>query len=359
MPTPVRGRLADDREILLYDSDTGLGVDRRDLPRRSPLPVTTVRRDPRTGDRVIVAPARQERTYHPPRQMCPLCPDPDGRSSEIPAADYRVAVLENRFPALSTVGVPYRAVPEANPLRVEELGTGRCEVVCFSSDHDGSFAALSDEHARLMIDVWAHRTAELFARDDIAEVYCFENRGAEIGVTLAHPHGQIYGYPFRTRRTRDLLRTAAAYRAEHGTDLFESILADEIADRTRLLVRTEHTTAFVPFAARWPVEVHVYPNRHVRNLIDLTAAEADDLALVYLTVLRAFDALYARPLPYIASWHQYRADAEEGYLHAELFSVRRSADKLKYLAGSESGRDAFLNDKTPETIAADLRAVIA
>ncbi|MGW4533509.1 galactose-1-phosphate uridylyltransferase [Nocardia sp. NPDC004340] len=358
LPTPVRGRLADDREILLFDTDTELGVDRRGLPLRPALPTTTVRRDPRTGDHVILAPARQERTYFPPRQMCPLCPDPEGLSSEIPAADYRVAVLENRFPSLDTPQVPYPAESQENSLRRERTGTGRCEVVCFSSDHDGSFAELPDDHARLMIDVWAQRTAELYSRDDIAEVFCFENRGTEIGVTLPHPHGQIYGYPFRTRRTRTLLRTAAEYRAEHGADLFEALLAAEIADGTRVLVRTAHTTAFVPYAARWPVEVHILPNRHVRNLTELTDDEADDLARVYRTVLRAFDALYARPLPYIASWHQYRADAAEGYLHAELFSIRRSADKLKFLAGSESGRDAFVNDKTPETIAAELRAVL-
>ncbi len=114
----------------------------------------------------------------------------------------------------------------------------------------------------------------------------------------------------------------------------------------------------MPFAARWPAEVHVYPLRHVRSLAELTDAEADDIAAVYLAVLRAYDGLYGDPLPYIASWHQYRHSAAEGYLHAELFSVRRSRDKLKYLAGSESGRGAFVTDKTPEDIAADLREVM-
>ncbi|MBS4102075.1 galactose-1-phosphate uridylyltransferase [Tsukamurella paurometabola] len=358
---PTASRLADGREILFFSSDgpPAIGVDRRDLPDRPTVPVTTVRRDPTTGDNIIVAPARQERTYKPPRTMCPLCPDPSGLSSEIPAADYEVVVFENRFPSLATpAGFEPPTGAGADPLRVERPGLGRCEVVCFASDHDGSFARLSRRHARLVIDAWSHRTSELLARSDIEEVYCFENRGEEIGVTLPHPHGQIYGYPFRTRRTASLLRTAAQYRAENGADLFEAVLAAEVADGARILVRTEHVTAFVPYAAKWPVEVHVYPNRHVRNLAELTEAEADDLAAVYLLLLRAFDAMYDAPLPYIASWHQYRADAAEGYLHAELFSIRRSADKLKYLAGSESGRDAFVTDKTPEAIADEVRRVI-
>ncbi|MEJ9077957.1 galactose-1-phosphate uridylyltransferase [Gordonia malaquae] len=357
LPEPVRGRLADGREILLFgDShECVLGTDRRDLPQRPDGQVSVVRYDPATGDQVIIAPSRQERTYHPPRQMCPLCPDPEGLSSEIPGDGYRVAVFENRFPSLTG---QTSALVDDDPLRSEVAGAGRCEVVCFTSDHDGSFAALSDDDARLVLDVWAHRTTELFARDDVAEVHCFENRGAEIGVTLPHPHGQIYAYPFRTRRTDTMLRRAAEHREIHGVELSRAILDREVHDDERVLVRTEHTTAFVPFAARWPAEVHVYPNRHVCHLGELTDAETDDLAAVYLSVLRAYDALYGSPLPYVASWHQYRSEAPEGRLHAEMFSIRRTADKLKYLAGSESARDAFITDRTPESVAADLRAAM-
>lgn len=213
---PVRSHLADGREILFFTSGgaPAIGVDHRDLPARPTVPATTIRRDPTTGDSVIVAPARQERTYKPPRAMCPLCPDPAGLSSEIPAGDYEVVVFENRFPSLATPpGFEGEPGGSADPLRVEGPGVGRCEVVCFTSDHDGSFAGLSQAGARLVLDAWSHRTADLLARSDIEEVYCFENRGEEIGVTLPHPHGQIYGYPFRTRRTAALLRTAAGRRS--------------------------------------------------------------------------------------------------------------------------------------------------
>lgn len=361
LPQPLLARLADGRDLLLFsDGDPTVPVpDRRDLPARPAETTTRVRRDPQTGDWVMLAPARQERTYKPPRRMCPLCPDPAGESSEVPAADYRVAVFENRFPALSGARPGSgAALPASGALHIEAPGIGRCEVVCFTSDHDGGFSSLTPERVRLVLDVWAQRTTDLLARGGVEEVYCFENRGEEIGVTLAHPHGQIYAYPFRTHRTETMLRAAAEHRGTVGGDLWEAILAAE-AEGPRVLIRTEHCTAFVPFAARWPAEVHIYPNRHVHNLAELTAAEADDLARVYLSVLRGYDALYGRPLPYIASWHQYRTGAAEGYLHAELMSIRRSADKLKYLAGSESGRDAFVTDKTPEQIAEQLREALA
>ncbi|MYR06417.1 galactose-1-phosphate uridylyltransferase [Gordonia sp. SID5947] len=364
LPTPQQASLADDRQILFFSTaknPPAPGIDRRDLPPRPDDSATRIRRDPQIGDWVMVAPARQERTYKPPRRMCPLCPDPSGRSSEVPADDYDVVVFENRFPSLATAhaGSGFELPERSGDLAVEAPGYGRCEVVCFSSDHEGSFSGLTPERARLVVDVWSQRTDDLLARDGVEEVFCFENRGEEIGVTLSHPHGQIYAYPFRTHRTETMLRTAAAHREATGTDLFESILAAEMSSGERILVQTAHTVAFVPFAARWPAEVHIYPQRHVRRLSELTDDEADDLARVYLMVLRAYDALYGQPLPYIASWHQYREDSAEGYLHAELFSVRRSADKLKYLAGSESGRDAFVTDKTPEDVAADLREAMA
>jgi len=374
---PTRSTLADGREILFFAlaAPPRIHEDRRDLPARAPGSPTELRFDTQLGDWVMMAPTRQERTYKPPRTMCPLCPDADGLSSEIPANGYDVAVFENRFPSLSSAraGSGFILPPPAGYGTAVD-GYGRCEVVCFSSDHDGSFSKLTARHARLVIDAWTERTRDLLGRDGIEEVHCFENRGEEIGVTLSHPHGQIYAYPFLTHRTATVLTRARGHRHATGRNLFSDIIARETEEGERVIVRTEHVTAFVPFAARWPAEVHIYPNRHCHNLTELTDAEADDLARVYLTVLRAYDALYDCPLPYIASWHQYRSTGDErsndtrsdsaatqseGYLHAEMFSVRRSADKLKYLAGSESARDAFVTDKLPEQVATDLREAIA
>ena len=188
---------------------------------------------------------------------------------------------------------------------------------------------------------------------------CFENRGEEIGVTLAHPHGQIYGYPFVTPRTRQMLESARAHRERTWRNLFADVLAAEQADGSRVVTRGTHWTAFVPAAARWPMEVHLYPNRQVADLPGLTDEERDEFAEIYLDVLHRLDALYDSPMPYIAAWHQapVRIDRDLAYLHLEVFSIRRAAGKLKYLAGSESGMGAFINDVMPEQAAALLRDV--
>jgi UDPglucose--hexose-1-phosphate uridylyltransferase len=304
---------------------------------------------------VIVAALRQDRTYKPSADQCPLCPGPTGLTSEVPAPDYDVVVFENRFPSLSGGGQP--AVVPTGPRFVSAPGHGRCEVICFSSDHSGSFAELEPAHARLVVDAWRHRTADLMAAPGIEQVFCFENRGEEIGVTLTHPHGQIYGYPFLTPRTAAMLGQAREHRIRHGGNLFADLLAREVADGGRVIARTELFTAFVPFAARWPVEVHIYPNRFVHNLVELDGDELNGFAEIYLDVLRRFDRMYSVPLPYISALHQFAAtDAQlDGYFHVELMSIRRSATKLKYLAASESAMDAFISDVTPEGVAQRLR----
>jgi UDPglucose--hexose-1-phosphate uridylyltransferase len=362
--TATRWTLADGRELLLFalPEHTPVPVhDRRPLPEQG-IAQSQLRFDRQTGQWVIIAALRQDRTYKPPAEVCPLCPGPSGLTSEVPAPDYDVAVFENRFPSLSGADsapfhLPAGVDTSAGGLFVSAPGHGRCEVICFSSDHTGSFSQLELPHARLVVDAWRHRTADLMARPGIAHVFCFENRGEEIGVTLTHPHGQIYGYPYLPPRAELMLREARAHAHRTGGNLFTDILAHEVADGTRIIARTELFTAFVPFAGRWPAEVHIYPNRFVHNLIDLTDAELDGFAQVYLDVLGRFDRMYPTPLPYISALHQYANSSEqrEGYFHVELMSVRRSATKLKFLAGSESAMDAFISDVTPETVAARLR----
>jgi UDPglucose--hexose-1-phosphate uridylyltransferase len=348
----TRTTLADGRELLFFSlpgHTPAPVVDRRPLPPWEPGQ-SQLRFDQTTGQWVIIAARRQDRTYKPPPDQCPLCPGPTGLTSEVPAPDYDVVVFENRFPSLSGTGA-VASVPDGF---VPMPGVGRCEVICFSSNHNGSFGELSQPHARLVVDAWRHRTAALLATPGVQQVFCFENRGEEIGVTLAHPHGQIYGYSFLTPRTAAMMEQARKHR---GGNLFADLLASEIADGSRIVARTDLFTAFVPFAARWPVEVHIYPNRFVHNLIDLSDDELDGFAQIYLDVLQRFDRMYSRPLPYISALHQY-ADTDalrEGYFHVELMSIRRSAGALKYLAASESAMDAFITDVVPEAVAERLR----
>ncbi|MFJ3978700.1 galactose-1-phosphate uridylyltransferase [Streptomyces sp. NPDC090021] len=332
--------LADGRELIYYDS--GPGRDRGAEDRRPPDRVESapeLRRDPTTGDWVTIAAHRQSRTHHPPADACPLCPSRDGRTGEIPADDYEVAVFENRFPSLAG---------EA----------GRCEVVCFTPEHDAAFAGLGPQRARLVLDAWTDRTAELSARPGVRQVYCFENRGAEIGVTLAHPHGQIYAFSTVTPRTAKHIAAAAAHRTRTGRNLFEDVLEEARGATERVVLTGEHWTAFVPYAARWPYEVHLYPHRRVPDLTRLGEAERAEFPGLYLDLLRRFDRLFGRaePTPYIAAWHQAPlAGGEELALHLELFTIRRTADKLKYTAGTEAGMDAFMNDVAPEAAARRLR----
>ncbi|MGP3983711.1 galactose-1-phosphate uridylyltransferase [Streptomyces sp. KR80] len=347
--TPTR--LADGRELIYYDARDDAVRDTVDpRPLDSITTASEIRHDPLLGDDVVIASHRQTRTYHPPADECPLCPSREGRHTEIPEPDYDVVVFENRFPSLAG-------------------DSGRCEVVCFTPDHDASFADLTDAQAGLVLEVWTDRTAELSQLPAVEQVFCFENRGKEIGVTLGHPHGQIYAYPFTTPRTELMLRSLAAHRERTGgRNLFDDVLDSERSDGRRIVLEGEHWTAFVPHAAHWPYEVHLYPRRRVPDLTGLDDAARAEFPQVYLELLRRFDRIFGvgePPTPYIAAWHQAPwgdwagrgVERGEFALHLELFTIRRTSGKLKFLAGSESGMNVFINDVPPETAADRLREV--
>jgi UDPglucose--hexose-1-phosphate uridylyltransferase len=189
----------------------------------------------------------------------------------------------------------------------------------------------------------------------VRQVFVFENRGPEIGVTLHHPHGQVYGYPYVTPRTRNLLASIASY----GPGLMGDLLEFE-ASSPRVLIAGEHCTVFVPFAARWPVEVHLLPHRHVPDFAATTDDERAEIAVLYRRVLRALDRLYDTPTPYIAAWHQapVHAGRETIRLMLQITSPRRAADKLKFRAGSETAMGAFIGDIVPEEAAGRLREAL-
>jgi len=359
--------LADGRELIYFDEPANHGdrtkiVDRRVLPTSHPS--STLRLDRILDEWVAIAGHRQTRTYLPPDSECPLCPSNATHLSEIPATDYDVVVFENRFPSFSlgswvTDDVDHGGADHNDGLFTTEPGFGRCEVVCFTSDHDAAFSSLTPARVRTVIDAWVDRTAELSRNPKIEQVFCFENRGEEIGVTLSHPHGQIYGYPYVTPRTKQMLDSARAHADATGRNLFADVVTAETQSGERVVVQSSCWTAFVPFAARWPLEVHLYPNRQVADLPSLTEDERADLSRVYLEVLRRMEAVYDDSLPYIAAWHQapVRVDRDLAYLHLEVFSIRRAPGKLKYLAGSESAMGAFVNDVLPEEAAKLLRSV--
>lgn len=317
--------------------------------------------DPTTREWRTFATHRQDRTFLPAADHCPLCPTKDPSSpSEVPASAYELVVFDNRFPAL-VADPPPPSLPSSRFYPVE-AARGASEVVVYSDDHHATLAELGADHIRRLVDVWADRYRVLGSRDEVAYVFVFENRGEVIGVTLEHPHGQIYAYPDIPPRPRAELDAGLGHLRRYGTCVFCDIVARERADRRRLIGQSAGFLAFVPFAARFPYEVHLTAQRHATSLLDLTDPERDALAQLLETVLRGLDALFGFPLPYVMSMHQAPTDdgpwQEVSHFHIELTPVHRTATKLKYLAGSEIGAGAFINDMTPEVSAAELRAAV-
>jgi UDPglucose--hexose-1-phosphate uridylyltransferase len=295
------------------------------------------------GEQVVYAIDRQDRTFLPSAEHCPLDPTrPGGPQTEIPVAAFQIAVFDNRFPAFEAPG-------------------GAAEVVVYTDEHNGSFATLSDARAEALMWVWRHRYEELGARPDVDYVMIFENRGVEVGVTLHHPHGQIYGYPFIPPVAA--LELAADERL--GGCAPCELLRRELQDEERLLFEGERVVAYVPRAARWAYEAHVVMREHHASLLDCDAHDLRELAVALQTLVRGYDALFERPFPYVMVVHQAPtvgpAQAREhgGHLHVEFYPPLRTAEKLKFLAGSEQGAGTFISDTLPEETAVALREAIA
>ncbi|PRX97122.1 galactose-1-phosphate uridylyltransferase [Allonocardiopsis opalescens] len=348
-------RLADGRELIYFDDLPGLDRSRPDPRRLEPARTASqLRYDPVLDEWVVVAAHRQGRTNLPAADACPLCPG--GPDSEIPAAGYHAVAFENRFPSL--VGAPVPAPPDG-PAGLRP-GTGRCEVVCFTDDHDAAFSTLAPRRRATIGRALVDRTEELGRQPGVEYVLCFENRGREIGATLPHPHGQIYAFPFVPPRIARALESARRHRHRSGGCLFCELGAAEEKAGERVVAAAGDFIAFVPTAARWPYEVVIQPRRHLPDLAALGEAELAVLMELYADVLGRFERLFGGepPAPYIACFLQapVRADRDLAHLRVQVFTLRRAPDKLKYLAATESGAGVFINDVAPERAAERLRA---
>ena len=317
-----------------------------------------LRWNPNLREWVAYATHRQDRTFLPPAEHCPLCPTkPGGFPTEVPREHYDIVVFENKFPSFS----PDAAEPDeaGSSLAPTAPGRGVCEVVLYSDDHDATLAGLSERRIRNLIEVWADRYMELGALDFVDYVFIFENKGEAIGVTLRHPHGQIYAYPFIPPRPKRELESAREYREDHGGCLHCDLLSGEFSDGRRLVEKGEHFAAFVPFYARFPYEVHLYAHRCMPCIADLNGDERRDLARVLKRVLAVYDVLFDKSLPYMMVMHQAPTDGKDhegvAHFHIEFYPVNRTAEKLKYLAGSETGAGVFVVDDLPEATARKLR----
>jgi UDPglucose--hexose-1-phosphate uridylyltransferase len=357
-------RLPDGRYFLFYDflepdwtSVTGSNPSIEDSPRIGLDHSSELRWNPVLAEWVVTAVHRQDRTFLPSVAKCPFCLRTE-EGGEIPG-DYDVAVLANRFPSLQpNPGTPSIEESALYPVRPSQ---GVCEVVLYSADHQRTLAQLPVEQIYKLVLVWTSRYSQLSRLEFVKYVFIFENKGESIGVTLHHPHGQIYAYPFCPPRISTELMQSKLHQDKTGSCLFCDILQHEIQDGRRIVFVNQSFVVFVPFYARWPYEVHITSRRHIQSIAELDSSEQRHLAAALKALLEAYDRLFGISFPYMMVMHQKPTDRESYdyyHFHIEFYPPMRSAEKLKYLAGSETGAGMFINDSLPESKAAELRAQV-
>ncbi len=352
-------KMADGRTIRYYDTANQVRAAKDQRPSEEEPTIGELRLDPLVNEWVVMAAHRQGRIFLPPKELCPLCPTSGELLTEIPESDFEVVVFDNRSPSLRPPVGDWVLPQEVGPDTDLGSAAGKCEVICFTADHGKAFKDLSTTRVRTLLEAWRDRTAELSRLAFIEHIAPFENRGEEIGVTLVHPHGQIYAYSYIPPKVEKMLKAAQGYQESTGKVLFDEILAREIRDEERIIARNDRWIAFVPYAARYPFEIHVAPLNPVADLVGLNGEDCQAFPAIALDVMKRLDGVFGIEMAYIAAWHQapVRIGRELMRLHWQITSVRRAPGKLKYLAGSEAAMGAFIMDMRPEQSAAQLRAV--
>lgn len=321
---------------------------------------------------VVVAAHRQDRPWLGETQtarlppvpsldaQCTFCPGNVRVSGAKNPAYESVFVFDNDRPCVGVDAPTELAVPPG--IYRNRVANGIARVVCFSPRHDLSLAEMDVGGVERVLATWQAQFAELGARPEVAHVLLFENRGAAVGVSNPHPHGQIYATNFVFPTIANEVLAGEEHLASSGRVLWEDIVASEVRDGRRMLVQNTHAVAFVPWFARYAYEVYVGPRRAVADLTQLTAVERADLAAALREVLARFDNLWQAPFPYVMALHNAPTDGGQyrGFgFHIELHPPLRKPGLLKYLAGPEVGGGGFLADTLPEQKAAELQAVSA
>jgi len=291
--------------------------------------VSELRWNPLLGEWVATATHRQERTFMPPPDHCPLCPtEPGGFPTEAPEPAYDIVVFQNRFPSLQPI--PPAPAAEGTELYPVEPARGLCEVVLYSPNHTSTLANEPVTQIYKLIKVWTDRFRELGQLDYVKYVFIFENKGASVGVTLHHPHGQIYAYPFVPPRVAKELEQSRSFQEETGRCLLCDIIKEERREGRRIVIENESFAVYIPFFARWPYEVHVSAKRHIQALTDFDESERRSLAITLKQLLVAYDGLFDLSFPYMMVMHQRPSDGEDYsyyHFHIEFYPPLRTATK--------------------------------
>lgn len=310
---------------------------------------------PLIQDWVMIASHRQNRPQMP-KDWCPFCPG-SGRVPEV----FDVLEYDNDFPALSQ----HPEKPD-DVLPVKSSGVyktaeayGKCEVILYSPDHNTSLSRLSVPHINKLVDLWTERFSELSKDQRIKYIFIFENRGEMVGVTMPHPHGQIYAYPFIPKKLELELASCKDHYHTTGKCLICDMISDEISDGSRVIFETENLVVFLPFFVEYPYGVYIASKKHIQNLEQLNAAERTELSSVLRQTTGMLDSLFGFPFPYMMCMHQNPVNGEDTrdyyHFHIEFFPPMRSDVKQKFNASSETGAWAHANPTKPEEKAVELR----
>jgi UDPglucose--hexose-1-phosphate uridylyltransferase len=307
---------------------------------------------PLIKDWVMIASHRQGRPQMP-KDWCPFCPG----SGKVPQ-HYDVYEYDNDFPALS------QNPPEPDDVENEFFKAapayGKCEVILYSPEHTVTLPELPVSHIRKIVDLWAERFGEIKKDKKIKYVFIFENRGDVVGVTMPHPHGQIYGYPFVPKKLQLELDACREHFDGSGSCLICDMIKEEKAYAKRVIFENEHFVCFLPFFSEYPYGVYIGAKAHVGSIDEFSADQKNSLAEILKETAGMLDSLFDYKFPYMMCMHNppvNTVDVSEYYhFHIEFFPPMRSADKQKFNASSETGAWAHCNPTCPEEKAEELRA---
>ncbi len=310
-----------------------------------------LRWNPLLQEWIMVAGEREKRPLLP-KGSCPFCTD----APEIPDKDWTVISLQNKYPSLF-YEPPLPSIRSSDLYRCK-LSKGACEIIVYTPKHDATLADLDVENIRAIIDLWAQRFEDLASREYVKYVFIFENKGREIGVALDHPHSQIYALPFIPPLIKKEIESSRKYWAQKHGCLFCAIIEKEKKDKVRLICENEDFICFLPFFAKLPYGVQIYPKRHVETITDLTNSEKNLFASLLKRVLRKFDNMFDMSFPYMMALHQRPTDNgkhKHYHFHVEFYPPYREKNKIKYFASVETGAGTVTFDFSPENKAKELR----